>query len=88
LILEIPQNPLLYKRDNFVNFTVIDLSSTDLVKLPTDPEVEQGLLPHMVMELHFMRFQNSCKLGPSDWKCWWTYVLSHPGSMEELLRKG
>ena len=54
---EIPQNPLSYQRDNFVNAGVMDEVTTDLQELPADPIVEDRLLPHLVAEYHFARFQ-------------------------------
>ena len=54
---EIPQNPLPYQRDNFMYAEVMDEATTDLQELPADPIVEDGLLPHLVAEYHFTRFQ-------------------------------
>ena len=54
---EIPQNPLPYQRNNFVNAEVMDKVTTDLQELPADPTVEEGLPPHLVAEYHFAMFQ-------------------------------
>ena len=49
----------------------------DLVELPTISKVKEGLLPCMVMELHFAKFMNSHKLGPFHWKCWQTHCFTY-----------
>ena len=54
---EIPQNPLPYQRNNFVNAEVMDEATTDLQELLADPIVEEGLPPHLVAEYHFARYQ-------------------------------
>jgi len=72
LMLKIACNPQFYNQEAFHNCTLMDLATTDLVELPTNPLAEEGLPSHMVVELGFMRFQNSHKLGPFDKKCWWT----------------
>ena len=54
---EIPQNPLPYQRDNFVHAEVMDEATTEIQELPADPIVEDGLLPHLVAEFCFARFQ-------------------------------
>ena len=54
---EISQNPLPYQRDNFVSAKVMDEETTDLQELLADPIVEEGLLPHLVAEFRFARFQ-------------------------------
>jgi len=56
LMLEIPQNPLPYNRDSFLNSTEMNLHSMDLVELPIDPMAKEGLPPHMVVELDCARF--------------------------------
>jgi len=70
LMLEIPQNPLPYNRDSFLNCTKMDLHSTVLVELPTDPMVEEGLSSHAVVELCFARFQECNKTSSIKKKCW------------------
>ena len=54
---EISQNPLPYQCNNFVYAKVMDEVTTDLQELLADPTVEEGLLPHLVAEFHFARFQ-------------------------------
>ena len=54
---EIPQNPLPYQHNNFVNAEVMDEVTTDLQELPADLILEEGLPPHLVAEYHFARFQ-------------------------------
>ena len=75
LMLKIPQNPLPYDRESFINSTTMDLNSMVLVELPIDPMVEAGLPPYVVMELCFTRVQEHHRLGPLDKKCWWTRHL-------------
>jgi len=70
LMLEIPQNPLPYDRESFLNSTDLDDCSMVLVELPTDPVAEEGLPSHMVMELHFTRFQERHPISQFDKKCW------------------
>ena len=54
---EIPQNPLPYQHDNFIHTEVMDEATTDLQELLADLTVEDGLLPHLVAEFRFTRFQ-------------------------------
>ena len=54
---EIPQNPLPYQCDNFVNAEVMDEVTTDLQELLANPIVEDRLLPHLVAEFCFARYQ-------------------------------
>ena len=54
---EIPQNPLLYQRNNFVSTEVMDEETTDLQELPADPIMEEGLPLHLVAEFCFARYQ-------------------------------
>jgi len=70
LMLEIPQNPLPYDRKSFLNSTDLNNCSTVLVKLPVNPVAEEGLPPHMVMELHFARFQERHPISQFDKKCY------------------
>jgi hypothetical protein len=55
---EIPQNPHPYQKDNFAFTKVMDPVTTDLQELPADPQLEEGLPPHLVAEYWFARFQN------------------------------
>ena len=54
---EIPQNPLPYQRNNFVNAEVMDEATTEIQELLANPTMEEGLPPHLVAEFHFTRFQ-------------------------------
>jgi hypothetical protein len=36
----------------------MDLTTTDLQELPADPQLEEGLPPHLVAEYWFARFQD------------------------------
>ena len=54
---EIPQNPLPYQQEAFVEVEVMATGSTDLQELPADPTVEEELPPHLVAEYRFARFQ-------------------------------
>jgi len=70
LTLEIPQNPLPYDRENFLNSTDLDDRSTVLVELPADPVVEDGLPPCTVVELRFARFIERHPISLLDKKCY------------------
>jgi len=70
LMLEIPQNPLPYDRESFLNTTNLDDHSTVLVELPTDPVLEEGLPPRTIVELRFARFQDQHQISQYDKKCW------------------
>jgi hypothetical protein len=62
---EIPQNPHSYQKDNFAFAKVMDPVTTDLQELPADPLLEEGLLPHLVAEYQFARFQDPLLEGPN-----------------------
>jgi len=66
-----PQNPLPYDRESFLNSTNLDNCSAVLVELPANPVAEEGLPPHVVMELHFAQFQERHLISQFDKKCWW-----------------
>jgi len=70
LMLEIPQNPFPYNRESFLNTTNLDDCTTVLVELPVDPVLEEGLPPHMVVELCFARFQERHPISQFDKKCY------------------
>jgi hypothetical protein len=55
---EIPQNPHPYQKDNFTFAQVMDPVTTDLQELPADPQLEEGLPPHLVAEYRFAQFQD------------------------------
>jgi hypothetical protein len=55
---EIPQNPHPNQKDNFAFAQVMDPITTDLQELPADPQLEEGLPPHLVAEYRFAQFQD------------------------------
>jgi len=69
-MLEIPQNPLPYDRESFLNSINLDDRSTVLVKLPADPVLKEGLPPCTVVELHFTWFQKRHPISQFDKKCY------------------
>jgi len=70
LMLEIPQNPLPYDRESFLNTTDLDDHSMVLVELPADPVLEEGLPPYTSVELRFTQFQERHPISQLDKKCW------------------
>ena len=70
LMLEIPQNPLPYDRESFLNSTDLDDRSTVLVELPVDPVAEEGLPPRTVVGLRFARFTERHPISQFDKKCY------------------
>jgi hypothetical protein len=81
---EIPQNPHPYQKDNFAFAKVMDPITTDLQELPADPQLEEGLLPHLVAEYRFARFQDPLLKGtnkfhlPMDIQMFKTYGAEVP----------
>ena len=57
LMWKILQNPHLYQCNNFIYTKVMNKVTMDLQELPADSLVEEGLLPHLVAEYCFARFQ-------------------------------
>jgi len=76
-MLEIPQNPLPYNRESFLYNTDLDNCNMVLVELPANPMAEEGLPPHMVMELRFARFQERHPIPQFDKKCWQVHRPVH-----------
>ena len=89
-MLEIPQNPLSYDRESFLNTTDLDDHSTVLVELPIDPVLEEGLPPRTIMELRFAWFQERHHISQLDKKCWqvrrpvYDIWRNHRGEGEEV----
>jgi hypothetical protein len=81
---EIPQNPHPYQKDNFAFTKVMDPVTTDLQELPADPQLEEGLPPHLVAEYRFARFQDPLLEGtnkfhlPMDTRMFKTYGAEVP----------
>jgi hypothetical protein len=81
---EIPQNPHLYQTDNFAFARVMALQTTDLQELPAEPQLEEGLPPHLVAEYRFARFQDPLLEGtnkfhlPMDTRMFKTYGTEVP----------
>jgi hypothetical protein len=81
---KIPQNPHPYQKDNFAFAKVMDPLTTDLQELLADPQLEEGLPPHLVAEYQFTRFQDPLLEGtnkfhlPMDTQMFKTYSVEVP----------
>jgi hypothetical protein len=81
---EIPQNPHPYQKDNFTFAKIMDPVTTDLQELPADPQLEEGLPPHLVAEYWFAWFQDPLLKGtnkfhlPMDTQMFKTYSAEVP----------